>query len=227
MVLAPDSAQFSHFQIPKLNTIAFPLQAEVALRPATILKLTGDRAIDPERQYLAHGGHFQSVPFARELHPHVRHLLAQIEPALLAVRYQRLAKQVPLVGVSELRLMPDSAVFGIADVSAAVVARLALDPGVAELEMKDGIADFLVEQQHIMPAVPVADQNLLLGIHMPLFPAQLAGGRHGYPVPAFEVCRWKNVHPTRRIALQGARGFRPSDGETAEEICSDYDEGNH
>src|SRR5258708_320158 len=185
----------------ELNAVTFPLQAEETLSLATILKLTGDCAVDPERQHLAMCGHFQRVPFASRFHAHVRHLLAHIERFLLAIGAQRLAKQVAVFAVSELSLMPDRAVLGITHVSAAVVTLFALDFGVAKLKVEDSVPDFLVEQQHSMPAVPVADQNRLLAIHMPLFPAQFTGGRHGHAIPAFEVRRPQNVHPTLRVAL--------------------------
>src|ERR1035437_7907325 len=156
-------------------------------------QLTGHRAVDPKRQNPAPCGHFQRVPFASRFHPDVRDLLAQIERFLLAVRSLSLLTQQAVFSVPVLRLMPDRAVLGVTDVSAAVVTCLAPDLGVAKLEVKNGVADFLVEQQHVMPAISVADQNLLLAIDMPLFPAQLAGGRHGQPIPALEVRWWKNV----------------------------------
>jgi hypothetical protein len=55
----------------------------------------------------------------------------------------------------------------------------------------------------------------------------LAAGRHGHPIPAFEVRRWKNVNPTLWIALQSARGFRPSGLEIAEETGSQHEKGGN
>ena len=74
-----------------------------------------------------------------------------------------------------------------------------------------------------MPAVPVADQYLLLSVHVPLLPAQFAGGRHGHPIPAFEIGRRQNIHPTSGIALQLALGFFAARRNNAEKNRSYYE----
>ena len=68
--------------------------------------------------------------------------------------------------------------------------------------MENRVAELLLEQQHVMAAVAVADEQLLVGLHVPLLAAQFAGGRYGHAIPALEIDLRQNIHPTLWIGLQ-------------------------
>lgn len=76
--------------------------------------------------------------------------------------------------------MPDCTILGISDVGAAIVTRSPLDSGVAKLAMKNGIADFLIEREHIMATIPVTDQD----------PPLTISSHHPHATVPGLVCRW-------------------------------------
>src|SRR5262245_59299718 len=108
--------------------------------------------------------------------------------------------------------MPDRPVTRVADVYTTVVASLSLDRHVTELTMENRVVELLLEQQHVVTAVAVADEQLLVRLHMPLLAAQFAGRRHCHAIPTLEVSRSQHIHPALSIGLQGTGTIGPTGG---------------
>ena len=76
-----------------------------------------------------------------------------------------------------------------------------------------------------MAAVPVADEEILVGVDVPLGPAQFAARRHGHTRPALQVSRRHDVGPALRIGFEGAwsdgdvcgANWRDNEGEHAQD----------
>ena len=119
-----------------------------------------------------------------------------------------MAKQVSVLRIAKLGLVPNATILGIAHVSAAVVALLALDLRVTEFQMENGVPNLPIQQQHIVPPIAVADQQLLLSIDVPLVASQFARRRHWHPIPALEIGGRQNIHPSLRVGLQRALALR-------------------
>ena len=98
---------------------------------------------------------------------------------------RRRAEPVAPGEAPHLRLVPPRAVPGRANENAAVVGRIALQLLQPEFDVEDAIAQFSVEQQHVVASIAVANQAVVGD--MPLRPFQHRRRRNGYVDPALQV----------------------------------------
>ena len=140
-----------------------------------------------ERERLAACGDLERVPLAGRLDPLVLDLPSQIEKLVFAVGGRSSCRRGTRHWHRRIGPGARCPVAGIANVGAAVVALSAIDLRIAELEVEDGVAVLLLGQQHIVPAVTVADEEFLFGVDVPLSTTQFTLGWHGHAIPAIQI----------------------------------------
>src|SRR5262249_36097567 len=91
-----------------------------------------------------------------------------------------------------------------AHVNTAIVALLALNLVEAPLDVEDAVALFAVEQQHLVDADAVTDEQAA-GVQPPgALLLELAAGWDRHALPRREVLGGQQIGPARRVGLQSA-----------------------
>src|SRR5262249_1023505 len=207
----------------ELNVEEFRLQSHMALGHRTFLPRGGEFAIDADGDRLARAGDVIGVPLADGSGELVARAFAKDFQLAAGPSGEELAGPRRLIPMGDLSLVPDFAVFGGADVDAAVVVLAAFDFLEAPLDVKDAVAEFALIKQHLLDADAIADQVLGFRIDAPrVLVGELHIGRNRHTAPALEVLAGHEVDPIvfGRLRLGADDNYRHE--RSAEWCCNPW-----